>query len=353
MKILLVGPKWIGGWLEGVERGIQMLGHEVQTFAYTTPNAPSVSQNKLLMGSYVPSVLHPLLSPVAKGIGSQWEERMNRRLIEVSAGYKADLVFILKGELLQADTLKALKVSGKRVVSWWVDDPILYFQNYDYPQVADQLHLIDAFFIYDYGGFDELKRYGVSNPVYLPCACDPNIYHPREVPPMEWERFKCDIGFIANYYPERGKLVKQMQGLNVAVWGSGWRRAPEFNVFPSGTLRGKRLSGPDVATVYNAAYICPNVHHSQSRAGGLNMRTYEIPAAGGFEMTDYIPGMEDQFEIGSEMIVYRSPEHFRELVEFYLKHPEERGEIVRRGRERVMRDHTYEQRMKSVFEALK
>jgi hypothetical protein len=90
MKILLVGPKWIGGWLEGVERGIQMLGHEVQTFAYTTPNAPSVSQNKLLMGSYVPSVLHPLLSPVAKGIGSQWEERINRRLIEVSAGYKAD-----------------------------------------------------------------------------------------------------------------------------------------------------------------------------------------------------------------------------------------------------------------------
>lgn len=83
------------------------------------------------------------------------------------------------------------------------------------------------------------------------------------------------------------------------------------------------------------------------------MRTYEIPAAGGFEITDYIPGIENQFEIGSEMVVYRSMDEFRELVEYYLNYPEERMAIAKRGRERVLRDHTYEQRMKTLLQALK
>lgn len=219
MKILLVGPKWIGGWLEGVERGIKTLGHEVRTFAYTWPNAPSIDQNKLLMGSYVPSELHPLLLPVAQSIGSMWEDNMNHRLIDVSTDYQADLVILLKGELLQAKTLEMLKISGKRLVSWWLDNPVLYFQ--DYPQVVSQLKLVDMVFVFDYGCFDELRDFDISDLVYLPCACDPTVYYPKQASVVDQKRFRCDIGFIANYYPERGSLIKQMLGLDVAVWGSG------------------------------------------------------------------------------------------------------------------------------------
>lgn len=351
MKILIVGPKWVGGWLEGVKAGVQSLGHEALTYAYTTPHALSADKNRLLTASYTPPFLHELLRPVAEGVGSMWEHSMNLKLIQVSVGYRPDLVLILKGELLQVDTLKALKMSGAYVFSWWLDDPILYLR--DYPQVADQLQMVDAFFLFDEGGFDELKKHGVSAFFYLPCACDLNVYYPKVVSAYDRKRFQCDIGFVANYYPERGKLIKQLQGSNVAIWGSGWKKSTEFKTFSSGVVRGKRLSGIEVSKVYNVAKICPNIHHSQSRIGGLNMRTFEIPAAGGFEITDYVPGIEKQFEIGSEMIVYRSPEDFRELVDYYLDHPEERSAIVKRGRERVLRDHTYEQRMKSMLEVLK
>ncbi len=351
MKILLVGPRWIGGWLEGVERGILALGHEVKVFVFDTPYAPNTIHNKMIINSYAPSVLNGLLQPFGESIGSAWEDNMNQRLIKVSRAYQSDLVFILKGEILQAETLAALKKSARQVVSWWVDDPVLYFQNY--PQVASQLKLIDTLFVFDHGCFDELKDFGVSNLAHLPCAYDPAVYYQKQVGLRDRKRFKCEVGLIANFYPERGKLLQHMQGLDVAIWGSGWKSFAGLKLFPPDTLRAKRLAGSDVAKVYNIARICPNAHHSQSRIGGLNMRTYEIPAAGGFELVDYIPGMEDQFELGKEMIVYRSPEHFRELAEYYLAHDDERSAVIQQGRERVLRDHTYQQRMKKVFETIK
>jgi spore maturation protein CgeB len=84
--------------------------------------------------------------------------------------------------------------------------------------------------------------------------------------------------------------------------------------------------------------------------GGLNLRAFEIPAAGGFELVDEVPGLEEHFEPGSEMIAYKSPEHFRELADYYLTHPSERAAIIQRGRARVMRDHTYLQRIKVILD---
>jgi spore maturation protein CgeB len=86
--------------------------------------------------------------------------------------------------------------------------------------------------------------------------------------------------------------------------------------------------------------------------GGLNMRTFEVPAAGGFELVDDVPGLEEHFEIGKEMIVYTSPAHFRELTDYYLSHPGERAAVIERGRARVMRDHTYQQRLSVILKTL-
>ncbi|WKZ36490.1 MAG: glycosyltransferase [Anaerolineales bacterium] len=350
MKILLVGPRWIGGWMEGVEYGLIALGHQVQAFAYSSPHAPFRMNNELILKSYVPSALHSVLRPLAHRIGAGWERDMNRRLVKTVYQYQPDLIFLLKGDLIQPETLEAIKSANRLLISWWVDNPLFYYK--DYPQVAVQLKIINALFIFDYEDLEMLKQKGVENIFYLPCAYDPEIYHPKKISAPHKKRFECEVAFIANYYPERGEFLKYTQGLDVAVWGRGWKSFLKKNNFPPKVLRGKDLNGEYVSAVYNTAYICPNVHHVQSRGGGLNMRTFEIPGAGGFQLTDYIAGMEEHFEIGRELIVYESPEHFRELAEYYLKHESERKAIAHRGYERVVREHTYEQRLKKIFEVL-
>lgn len=350
MKILLVGPRWIGGWMEGVEYGLLALGHQVQVFAYTSPRAPFRMNNELTIRSYIPSFFQPALRPFAQQIGTIWERNMNHGLIKTTQEYQPDLIFILKGDLIQPETLHAIKSKDCQIISWWVDNPLFYFK--DYPQVEKQLKLIDALFIYDYDNLEILKQKGVKNLFYLPCAYDPKIYRPKQINLSEKKRFHCEIAFIANYYPERGEFLKHTQGLDIVVWGRGWKNFLKNNHFPPNVLRAKGLSGESVSAVYNISKICPNVHHVQSRGGGLNMRTFEIPGAGGFQLSDYIEGMEEHFEIGKEIITYQSPEHFRQLAEYYLKHEDERKAIAKRGYERAVRDHTYEQRLKKVFQVL-
>lgn len=350
MKILLVGPRWIGGWMEGTEYGLSALGHQVQEFAYSSPHAPFRMNNELTLKNYVPTIFHSLLNPIAQSIGAIWEQDMNRRLLKTTQEYKPDLIFILKGDLIQPETLQAIKSPHRKIISWWVDNPILYFK--DYPQVKELLKLIDALFIFDYDDLEILKQNGVKNFFYLPCAYDPQVYRPKTIAMPEKERFECEIAFIANFYPERGEFLRYTKGFDVAVWGRGWKNFLKSNHFPLSTLRAKSLNSENVASVYNTALICPNVHHIQSRSGGLNMRTFEIPGAGGFQLTDYIKGMEEHFEIGKEIVVYESPQHFRELVEYYLQHESERKAIAELGHKRAVRDHTYEQRLKKVFQVL-
>ncbi|MFN8413192.1 MAG: hypothetical protein U0Z26_12465, partial [Anaerolineales bacterium] len=109
MKILLVGPQWIGGWVEGVERAVYELGHRFQTFYYDTPVAPNIVRNKITVSSYLPSVFNPLTIPVAESVGSFWEKQMNQKLINRARTFKPDLILILKGETLQAETLVAIQ----------------------------------------------------------------------------------------------------------------------------------------------------------------------------------------------------------------------------------------------------
>ncbi len=351
MKILLVGPQWMGGWLEGMEHAALKLGHQVMVFRYDTPKAPNVARNKLRIASHIPRAFRPLFMPLAIYYGTAWERGMNQELLDVNRSFPAELIIILKGETIQVETLAALQAPNRRIVSWWVDDPIRYFP--DYPHLQEQLKLMDMLFIFDRGRFNDLRSYGISRLFHLPCACDPEVYFPRKPGPSDYERFGCEVGLIASYYQERGALLKYMRGLDVAIWGYDWDKADELRELPPGTWRGSSLTGEYVATVYNIARICPNIHHAQTLFGGLNMRTYEIPAAGGFELVDDVSGLEEQFEIGKEIVVYKSPQHFRELADYYLAHPAEREVLVKRGRARVMRDHTYQQRLRVILDSIK
>lgn len=84
--------------------------------------------------------------------------------------------------------------------------------------------------------------------------------------------------------------------------------------------------------------------HSLQAITSLNMRDYDVPLQGGFLLTDRVDGAEHSFIPDKEMVFYRGARELCERVEHYLKHPEERAEIVERGRARVLADHTYSAR---------
>ena len=80
------------------------------------------------------------------------------------------------------------------------------------------------------------------------------------------------------------------------------------------------------------------------------MRTFEIPAAGAFQLTDYKARMDDLFEVGTELAVYRDTDDIATTIERHLNDEVSRRAIAEAGKRRVERDHTYEIRMRQLIE---
>ena len=69
-------------------------------------------------------------------------------------------------------------------------------------------------------------------------------------------------------------------------------------------------------------------------------------------MTTYNWELALHFDIGREILCYRSVEELVELFSYYRRRPEACRAIGAAGRERCLRDHTWERRFRGVFQHL-
>ncbi len=148
----------------------------------------------------------------------------------------------------------------------------------------------------------------------------------------------------------RLSCLEMLKGLNVSIYGdSAWKELlgdKGFKLFPPLNYY------KELPLFYNACKINFNAT-SRQMSEAVNQRVFDVPACGAFLLTDYQKGLEDLFDVGSEVITYKDKSEIPELVKFYLKYPDERQKVALRGRERVLKEHTYKHRMNSMIEFMK
>jgi hypothetical protein len=74
---------------------------------------------------------------------------------------------------------------------------------------------------------------------------------------------------------------------------------------------------------------------------------------GALLITDYRDNLSDLFEIGKEVVAYRSAEECEDLIRYYQSHPAEAEAIARAGQEKTWRDHSYDARMRDTGQILR
>lgn len=80
-------------------------------------------------------------------------------------------------------------------------------------------------------------------------------------------------------------------------------------------------------------------------------RVYETLGRGGFLIMPRIKGLEDTFEDGKHMVLYKYGD-FGELkhkIDYYLEHDDEREAIRKAGHELVTNNHTYKNRWEAII----
>lgn len=130
---------------------------------------------------------------------------------------------------------------------------------------------------------------------------------------------------------------------------SGWR-----SLLPRGAWK---LSSPlnyyrDLPGFYPQSTLNFNATSLQMK-GAVNQRVFDVPACGGFLLTDWREQMNGLFEPGVETACYNGVEEIDGLVRFFLDHPGERLKIAAAARGRVLAEHDYTHRMKNMLKILR
>ncbi len=128
----------------------------------------------------------------------------------------------------------------------------------------------------------------------------------------------------------------------------GWHKLlnGEFSIMPP--LNYYR----ELPVFYNACRINFNATNLQM-GSAVNQRVFDVPACEAFLLTDDQEALGELFDTGKEVITYKNKDEIPELVKYYLSHPQERKRIAERGRERIIREHTYIHRIETLIDSMK
>ena len=257
-----------------------------------------------------------------------------------------DLILVLH-DFLSPEEVNQIKERSSAPISLWFPDHLANFQK-------SMFYLAD----YDYLFFKD--RYSVVklrdemnlNAFYLPQCCNPNSHNRVELSESDLKEYSCEITNAGNLYPSRAALYKNLLKYDFKMWGgraSSWLRIPELKHI----IMGREVFNKDKCKAFSAAKIVLNNLHI-GEIDGLNKRTFEIPACGGFQIVSLNNAVSKHFEIGKEIEVYSDLKDLKQKIDFYLdpKNEDKRREIIEAGYIRTMKDHTYEVRLSEMLKVV-
>ena len=82
---------------------------------------------------------------------------------------------------------------------------------------------------------------------------------------------------------------------------------------------------------------------------GIPFEIFTIMGAGGFVISNYQAGMEEYFEIGTELVIFEDYEDLKRKIEYYKNHTEERETIARNGQRAVAERYLLAERIKDIL----
>lgn len=125
-----------------------------------------------------------------------------------------------------------------------------------------------------------------------------------------------------------------------------------------GLVNGKFRLGPqlnyykELPSFYSACTV--NFNATSIQMGkAVNQRVFDVPACGAFLLTDHQESIEGLFEVGKEVVSYKDREEIEDLARFYLRNNAARETIAEKGKERVLAEHTYRHRIRTMIGTLR
>lgn len=304
---------------------LQRLGHEVTA----------------LDATFSPVGLSPL-SRLAYGVAwrSGWALDwigVNARLLEISERFAPDVVWIDKGVVVTAKTLRELKARrGPALVHYNPDDPFGGFGIAGWRRFLDAIPEYDVHFVPRRINVEEYVARGARRVVQtIPAwGYSPDVHRPIDVDDDFARRYGGDVSFVGSFERERAEVIVALasSGANVRIVGP----------WPSDFLHERirhspaPLYGIDYSRALRSSKIALGFLRKKNRDQHTS-RSIEIPACGVFMLAERSPEHLELFEEGKEAEYFSETAELIDKVRYYLREDRARERIAAAGHERCMR----------------
>ncbi|MEM6393310.1 MAG: glycosyltransferase [Planctomycetota bacterium] len=306
--------------------------------------------------------------------------KLNRQLIELAQAEQPDLLFgVVRGGLLKPNTIKAVSSLGVPTVNWFCDD----HWQFD----TETRRWAPAFDFVVTTARSALPRYaraGWGHVILSQWAANPRLYPPPNNTNPTPDDFDHDISFVGQAYGQRPAFIQALRdaGLNVATFGNGSDHGPiahddMVRVFqrsrinlnfadashpgyaPADRLRRHPLTRKLVQNLPGVWRLDRALLNQANRQRAklpiprqIKGRVFEVPAAGGFLLTQPAEDLADYLTPGKDLSLFDTPEQLVAKCRFYLEHDDQRRAIAAAGHRRVLAEHTWAHRFQHLFKKL-
>ncbi|MBQ4132973.1 MAG: glycosyltransferase [Desulfovibrionaceae bacterium] len=338
LRILLILPLYGGSLPIGrfCASALRDLGHLVEEFE--APDFyPAFSAFKALRVN----------SDRREYLENSFLQLISQAILAKAETFEPDLVMSVAQAPLSRQALKKLNKDGITTAMWFMEDHRLFTYWKAFAPYYDFFAVIQKEPI-----LEELEKLGV-NSFYLPMAALPDFHRQEKLSALDKNRFGSDLSFMGAGYPNRRVAFRQLVNYDFKIWGTEWDAEPALAPFVQ--LSGARISPEDCVKIYNASKINLNLHSSVqsnrlvTHGDFVNPRTFELAGCAAFQLTDARSLLPELFD-PEELATFGSMEELLDLIPYYLNNDAKRLEMARAARARVLREHTYQQRMRTMLE---
>jgi len=272
-----------------------------------------------------------------------WIKKANKDLINEARAFNPDLILAFTGAEILPGTFAYLRTILSAKLAWYWADPLPNLSRY----IHGSLPIVDLVFSYSENSLPVFRRMGACQTVWLPFAGDLAAHYGDA---DEQRQYSWDLSFIGSWRPEREAALRvihqQFPEFRLKVGGPYWNRCtykPLKKIISSKPVYGKEFSD-----IVSRSFLNLNVM-DDSNYPSVNMRFFEILAAGGTEICSASPEMEKVFINREHLLFFSNEQELAEQISYAVAHKEAINGIRKQGQQLLKNRHLYTHRAATIL----
>jgi len=270
----------------------------------------------------------------------QIKNKIEQEFIYACSNIKPDWVYLrIHKDILNPKYISLAKQANPNTIfSNWTGD----VRAVPKPPFVEIGKVVDTSLIVSRGQIDQYKKCGLKDVRFVQAGTLINRFFRKSDKERKElnNKLSHDIVFCANNcgnfpgHKLRNEVVNkliQKYGKKFALYGRGW---------PSGDYNRGVSPYDEQNNIYNGSKIAISINNFNNVEMYFSRRQLNAMACGTLTVSCYIPGLEEYFENGKDLVWFNTPDECMDLVDYYLKNQDLAEKIALNGAKKVREEHS-------------